>query len=108
MTEDIKPGVFSHTFTFTDDGGHFEKGRWVNRFSSLFEFIRDTTPMKEPTFDAWLKVDVPVFQKGICIGYNTEDRFLGAFTQSEMRNIFPKTNGPESPTGEMCYRRVNL
>jgi hypothetical protein len=65
-----------------DNGGHFEKGRWVTMFRENSE------PYKEPTFDLTGKRDVPIFRQGACIGYRTQYLIFGTYTKSQLEKIF--------------------
>jgi len=70
-----------------DDGGHFEKGRWVTIFTPLIDYIFENLAAKEETFDVTGHIDVPLFRQGACIGYECKEISLGIYTKSEIELI---------------------
>ena len=95
--------------TKIDNGGHFEKGRWVTLFTPLLDYIKENSePYVEPTFEVKGKRDIPVFKQGACIGYRVEDVNLGTFTQSElfMSLYRPRNDYPAMAEAMSLYPRL--
>ena len=88
MTDDgtIRPG---QTFVEAkiNDGGHFEKGKWVTLFTPLLEFLVENINIDERKFELSFSGEVPIFKQGVCIGYEKKERSLGLFTQRELMEI---------------------
>lgn len=81
-------GMQDLTLSFkSDNGGHFEQGKWVTMFSPLLDYLVDKMDIDEPKFEMTVTEEIPQFLCGACTGYETKKRSLGLFTQREIMEI---------------------
>jgi hypothetical protein len=87
-------------FTGTINGGHFEKGRWVNFMTPFMDAMREE-PMKEPTFEITVCSDVPIFQQGAVIKWEKKEH-KETFTQSQLQKMVGTCNNDAKTSGCAC------
>jgi hypothetical protein len=82
-----------------DDGGHFEKGKWVTMFTPLLEHLGSIIDIDKQEFEIVARWKEPIFKIGACIGYSDHEKSLGIFTQRQVMEMLPRIGNGTFPEG---------